>query len=449
MVTLLRYLIDQRAWKEYETFLSHFRKAAQELASAEGPLDLACVVPQRKTYQAWYYGKRRPQVDSRRVLVHLFGHTVDELWGAADGNRALGLTSLTSTSQIRAHTDTDMDLHTMRRTGAMAARRAMEFALGAEREQVGDETLGYLGDEVKRITELYPRVPLSTVWADLATAQEEAFRLMESGRTRPSQARDLHFMACVLSFLMAKGSHDMGDPKTAMMQARAAGFCARQAEHPGLIALIDGLKSLIAYWSDKPEDALHYARKGAEESVNLRGTVAIWLAGLEARAAAVLGNEQAVQAANRRSAELRELVVADDLDALGGLLTYPVIKQTYYTVESAVLLGWGNAQIAAEAEEAVHGYSNRDDPAWAFGDLAGSRCNLALVHLHGGNLDGAAEAIRPVLDLPPSHRNSGIVVSAARVRAALTQQPVRNALLARDLREEIAMYQPARPSLPR
>ncbi|EPH43557.1 hypothetical protein ABT390_10320 [Streptomyces aurantiacus] len=64
----------------------------------------------------------------------------------------------------------------------------------------------------------------------------------------------------------------------------------------------------------------------------------------------------------RRSAEASADAL-DALDALGGFLTCPVIKQTYYTVESAVLLGWGNAPIAAQAEHAVHGYSNRDDPA--------------------------------------------------------------------------------------
>lgn len=167
----------------------------------------------------------------------------------------------------------------------MAARRAMEFALGAERELVGDETIGYLSDEVKRIAEEYPRVPLAEVWQDLATAQDDAFRLLESGRTRPSQGRDLLFLATVLSFLMAKGSHDMGDSKVAMAQARAAGFCARQAEHKGLIALVDGLKSLIAYWANRPEDALHYARQGTAESANLQGTVGIWPPGLEAWAA--------------------------------------------------------------------------------------------------------------------------------------------------------------------
>lgn len=449
MRTLLRYLLDQREWRDHDAFLPYFRQAACELADFEGKPSLATLAPAKATFEAWYYGKRQPQRDARRVLVRMFGYSIEQLWSEVPEGTTPDLVPLFGTPQTQSRTEVGMDLHEMRRTGAMAARRAMDFALGAEREQLGDETLGFLSDEVKRIAEEYPRVPLSEVWEDLAKAQDEAFRLLESGRARPSQSRDLHFMATVLSFLMAKGSHDMGDSKVAMAQARAAGFCARQAEHKGLIALVDGLKSLISYWANKPEDALHYARHGAAECPNLRGTASVWLPGLEARAAALLGDEETVRSANQRAESLRERVVPDDLDALGGLLTYPEVKQLYYTVEAEVLLGHGDAQIAAQAEEAVRGFSNPDDPAWAFGDQAGSHCNLALVRLYAGDLDGAAAAIRPVLDLPPALRNNGIVVSAERVRAALARGPVRDAIVARDLRTEIEMYEPPRPALPR
>ncbi|MEU1307849.1 hypothetical protein ABZ419_02980 [Streptomyces cinnamoneus] len=252
-----------------------------------------------------------------------------------------------------------------------------------------------------------------------------------------------------MSWHMAKACHDMGDPKNAMVQARAAGVCAQQAEHPGLVALTFGLKSLITYWSNKGTEALHYARQGAAECPGLRGTVAVWLAGLEARAAALLGDEEAARAAIQRAQELREQVQHDDLDRLGGLLTFPESKHLYYTVESEVLLGYGNGRIAALAEEAVERFSDPDAPDWAFGDLAGAQCNLALTRLYSGEVDGAAEAIRPVLDLAPAHRNRGIIVSADRVGTALLRGSARDAVTARDLRAEIEAYSPNRPALPR
>ncbi|MBV7697728.1 hypothetical protein KWI83_19380 [Streptomyces sp. TRM70350] len=331
----------------------------------------------------------------------------------------------------------------------MAARRARDFAMGAERGQLGAETIGFLQDEVRRIAERYPRVPLSGIFDDLAAAQDEVFRHIEGGRSKPSQLRQLHIMATLLSWFMAKASHDMGDPHSAMMQARAAGVCAQQAEHSGLIALTDGLKSLITYWSGSADDALYYARKGATEHPDLHGTVGVWLPSLEARAAALLGDEERARAAIERAEQKRDRVSSDDLDEFGGLLTFPAQKQLYYTVESHVLLGHGDARTTAQAEKAAQLFSDPDAPHWAFGDQAGAQCNLALIRLHAGDLDGAADAIRPVLDLPAGQRNRGIVVSAQRVQAALAREPIRTAILARELREEIALYPPSRPALTR
>ncbi|MCE0445387.1 hypothetical protein LT493_11335 [Streptomyces tricolor] len=104
---------------------------------------------------------------------------------------------------------------------------------------------------------------------------------------------------------------------------------------------------------------------------------------------------------NQHAADRREHVVQDDLDQLGGLFIYAPEKQLYYEVESGALLGHGDGQLATTAEEAVAGFSDPTAPNWAFGDLAGARCDLALVRLFSGDLDGAADAIRPVLDLPP------------------------------------------------
>ncbi|MEU1299029.1 hypothetical protein [Streptomyces shenzhenensis] len=174
-----------------------------------------------------------------------------------------------------------------------------------------------------------------------------------------------------------------------MTMTRVAASCAGDAEHAGLIALTDGLKSLIAYWADKPEDAFHYASQGADTAGSLRGTVGLWLLGLQARAAAVLGDEETVRTVNQAAADRRERVVHDDLDQLGGLFTYAPEKQLYYAVESEVLLGHGDARLAAQAEQAVLGFSDPSSPNWAFGDLAGSQCDLALIRLFSGDVEGS------------------------------------------------------------
>jgi hypothetical protein len=446
MRTLLRQLLDTSGRSDYAAFLPDFKAAAQERAAIEANPSLCSLQPALSTFEGWYYGQRQPQKDARRVLTHMLGYSIEELWSPAPEGAAPPAQAGAS-ADLRA--DRGAVHHEMRRTAAMAARRAADFALGAERGQIGPETLGLLTDTVADIVEQYPKVPLAEIWDNIAEAQDDTFRLIEGGRARPSQTRDLHFLATILSVHMAKASHDMGDEKSAMVQARAAGVCAQQAEHGGLIALTYGLKSLITYWSGKGTQALHYARQGAAEQRDLHGTVGVWLAGLEARAAALLGDEHAATAALHRAQSLREHTTPDDLDAYGGLLTFPEPKHLYYATEAQVLLGRSDSETVTLAERAVEAFSDPHAPHWAFGDQAGARCNLALTRLRGNEVDGAAEALRPVLDLQTGLRNRGIVVSTERVGQALLHSHAGEATLARDLREEIEAYAPTRPALPR
>lgn len=442
-VLFFRKALEARGIRTPEDILPLYREAAARLG-------LENAEPASKTVEGWFYDGRRPQRAFRPVIVEMLGFSIDDLWTEVPEGATPTFSPLTGASPTALHANAGVDMNEMKRTGAVAVQRAKEFLLGKDRETVGDDTLGLLDDEVGRLVAAYPRDPLSTIWDDLLETQEQVFRLIEGGRVRQlSHLRDLNVKAAVLSFLVAKGFNDMESPHQAMTMTRVAASCARTAEHPGLIALTDGLKSLIAYWADKPEDAYHYASQGAATAAGLRGTVGLWLLGLQARAAAVLGDEETVRVVNQDAADRRERVVLDDLDRLGGLFTYAPEKQLYYAVESEVLLGHGDAQLAAEAERAVQGFSDPSSPNWAFGDLAGSQCDLALIRLFSGDLDGTAEAIRPVLDLPNSHRNNGIVVSAQRVRQALMSGPARTAVVARDLRAEIEAFPASRPALPR
>ncbi|MFE9682785.1 hypothetical protein [Streptomyces sp. NPDC006285] len=439
MVTFFRYWLDERELRDYESFRAQFREIAEGMG-------LRGLEPAKATFHAWYYGKRRPQGDSRRVIVSWTNYSLENLWTEVPPGSVPNFPCLSSASPTAHHADPiGMEMIDMKRTGAMAVQRAKEFLMGADRDSVGEDTLGLLGDEVVRLVGAYPRQPLSDIWGDLLTAQDQIFRTLEGGRVRqPSRLRDLNYQAAVVSFLVAKGFNDLEDRAQAMTMTRVAAACARDAEHQGLMALVEGLRSLIAYWADKPTDAYHYAQRGVEMAADLSGTVKLWLLGLKSRAAAVQGDEETVRTANRQADAFRESVVLDDLDRLGGLFTYSKPKQLYYTVEAEALLGNGDPQISSQAEEAVHAFSDPNTSFWAFGDLAGAQCNLALIRLHDGHLEGAAEAIRPVLELPVTHRNNGIVVSVQRVRHALGSGPVRTAIQARSLREEIEIYPPQR-----
>ncbi|MFE5923554.1 hypothetical protein [Streptomyces sp. NPDC056468] len=436
-----RFVLEKRGIRSPEEFLPPYRDAAARLG-------LTNVEPAPKTFEGWFYDGRRPQKVFRPAIVEMLGYSIDDLWTEVPEGATSDFVPLVGTSPIALHAEPGMDLSEMKRSGAMAVRRARNYVLQTDRDKLGDNTLPLLHDQVARLVTEYPRVPLAAIWDDLLDAQDQVIFNLETGKHRPSQLSDLNFMAGVLAFLVAKGFNDMEDREQARTMSLLAAAFAKDAEHPGLMALVNGLQSLIEYWADRPGDALFYAQKGAALSSSLNGTVGLWLLGLQARAAAILGDEETVRTANLEATNRRESVVLDDLDQLGGLLTYSPQKQTYYTVESEALLGHGGADLTAQAELAVQGFSDRENPNWAFGDLAGAQCNQALVLLYSGEVDGAAAAIRPVLDLPPTYRNNGIVVSATRVRQALMTSGAQAARVARDLREEIAVYPPRRPALP-
>ncbi|MGK5499184.1 hypothetical protein [Streptomyces sp. URMC 125] len=449
MRTLLRELVNGRNWQSYSTFRTKFRRAAQELAEREGDPRLATLTFSESTYERWLSGRVRPVPDARRVLVHMFGYDIETLLAPPQG----GETALHSVSAAGApttlRTEPGADVREMGRQAAMAASRALRFAVTAESNTVGDETMDHLREEVTRIAAQYPRVPLHQILGDLVEVQDLVFRLLESGRGTPAQSRDLNLLASMASGMLAKAGHDLGDPKSAMAQARAAYVCADTAGHPQMRAWTRGLQSLVCYWAGRPAEAVTYAQRGRTEG-QLQGTIAVWLHSLEARAHAVLNDRESTLRAIAQAVEADELAVEDELDRIGGILTFPRPRRMYYTAEAEVLLAEHLPQAEQHAQDAVTAYRNARPEEWAFGDEAGACTNLAIARLDREELEGAAEALRPVLDLEVGQRNAGIVLSARRVADALGRGPLAEAHAARDLRSEIEVFTASpTPALPR
>jgi tetratricopeptide (TPR) repeat protein len=454
--TLLRVLVTRRHWQVYETFRHQYERAAESIAQREGDRRLRGLSVSKRQFERWYGGelKTRPYPDQCRVLEAMFGRPVDELLapapaappGAASGFDSASARQWERTGGRRLGDTTDGQAWGVPGPGdrerqvAMAARRAFRFGTAADGSTVGPETLAQLHDEIGGLADAYPRVPLTSLLGDLVDVQDTAFRILEDGRVRPAQAQELYLLAGIASGMLAKASHDLGDPRSAMTQARTAYVCAENAEHPSLRAWVRGLQSLITYWAGRPQDAAHYAALGEAHTEGLHGTATVWLASLAARAHAMLGDADAARDAIRRADTSRETVRPDDLDAYGGLLTFPRPRQLYYAAEAVVYLG-DNAEAAqAHAGAAVEAYRTAPREDWAFGDEAGARTNLAIARVAGGELEGAAEAVRPVLELPFEQRNFGIVVSARRVHEALCDTRFRTARAAIDVREQIEEF---------
>ncbi|MEU6729315.1 hypothetical protein ABZ917_36905 [Nonomuraea wenchangensis] len=95
------------------------------------------------------------------------------------------------------------------------------------------------------------------------------FRLLEE-RQRPAETADLFLLSGIVSGMLAKASHDFGNPHAAMTHARTAIVCADNAGHDGLRTWLRVLQSMIAYWSGSPHQAARFAEAGAEYAARTR-----------------------------------------------------------------------------------------------------------------------------------------------------------------------------------
>jgi transcriptional regulator with XRE-family HTH domain len=320
---------------------------------------------------------------------------------------------------------------------AGAARRAFRFASLVEGSNIGAETLAELEAEVRRLALCCPQQPIGQLVPELTQLQDIGFRLLE-GRQRPPQSASLYLLTGMACGMLAKASHDLGDAGSAMTQARAAYVCADNADHHGLRTWVRGLQSLVCYWSGWSQDALRYARLGAESARSVRGASAVWIASQEARAWGMVGNESATVAALNRARWARDRAVDDDLDQIGGVLGFIPARQLYYAADALTAIPEQQATAESLAIEAISAYEKLPAGLRSYADEAGARCDLALVRIRGGDAAGAGEAIGPVLELPVERRINGIVASAHRIAVAaagLTRTGAGKAL-----REEIEVF---------
>ena len=119
-------------------------------------------------------------------------------------------------------------------------------------------------------------------------------------------------------------------------------------------------------------------------------------------------------------------------------------RQLYYASDAGAALPEHDEsglreETEAFAADAIAAYEQAPDEEKSFGDEAGSRTDLAIARVRSGNLEGAREAVQPVLNLPVALRIHGVVTSVLDIHRAVTTRAA-NAPLAREIQEQIETY---------
>lgn len=366
---------------------------------------------------------------TRRVLQAMFGKPIGELLKAWDPDDA-------TVPAAAIAPQSDVELLTM------AAKKSRDFSL-SKQVVTSPEVIDRLEGEVRELASVFQRTPVPTILGRLVAVQDTVLASLEL-RQKPTNARQLYFLASVISGILAHVGNDLGKPTIAMDHTRSGFIWAEYADHNGLRAWIRGIQSYVCFWAGRPRQSLSYAQSGATFAQDGIGTTVSWLLASEARAWAALGNADEVRSALRMADEANDRTTPSDLDGFGGPCTFGRPKHLYYSARALATLPDLADAARDTAALAVDAYQDQNDADWDYNCLADSQISLALARLSFGDLDGAAEPLRPVFELAPEQRVADIVSTIGLVHRSLNQFATDQH--ARDLQEQIEVF--TRASLP-
>ncbi|NNH75454.1 XRE family transcriptional regulator [Nocardia uniformis] len=318
-----------------------------------------------------------------------------------------------------------------------AAHEASEHAGRAESTNVGATTLEQLDADVTRIANDYVHVPPVPMMVEMLRVRRRVYRLLE-GHQRPADTSHLYLLAGTLSGLLANASTDLGYYDSAAEQARAGWAYSELCAHNGLRAWTRGMQALIEYKSERPRRAVLLAQSGQEYAES--ATSKVRLHNIEARIWSRLGSTADTERCIRSADAARDGTSSDTLhDEVGGVFGFNEPKSQYYA--GATYIHLGQAEAALEAtRRAIELYANGPNEQRSYGAEALARVDSAAAHLINGSLDGAAEALRPVLQLDEDKRIAQLEERLTALRQRLAGPPFRDAAEARMLDERIEEF---------
>lgn len=427
--TVLEYLIRQRD-RTYEELVHDIDVFASSLGERETGIS-------SRHLRRLASGERAGMTPAtRRVLQAFFNVPASDLL-APSSSLSLNL-NLASAASAPAPVD-GMEML------KMAAEKSRNFERSLSSVDV--EVISAIEEEVGDLARLYPLRPLSEIIGKLVTVHETVLMLLER-KQKPKHERRLYFLAAVISGLLAYAGNDVGKPYLAISHARSGFMYAKYADHVGLCAWMRGLQSFIHYWAGSPHEAIRYAEMGEEYARHSGGTASIWLVANQSRALAALGNASKAKALIEQADRIREVVREDDLDGMGGLCTFSISRQVYYAARAFGSLKEEAQNGERYAELAVQRYSDHQHADWDFSCEADARASLALSRALQGNLDGASEALFPLLGLPPEKRINDLVNTLKLLHVALNDYPGRASFqIQHDIEEFASLSLPCRSML--
>jgi len=285
--------------------------------------------------------------------------------------------------------------------------------------------------QVRRLARHYHELPPIRLLGELRQTRDMAYLLLTRTR-RPAQTADLYLAAGQACGLMAMGSFDLALWDAAADQVRAASTYSDLVGHRDLSSWAAGTLALIAYWTDRPQQAVSVLDAAASRT--RAGHQAARLQAIQARAWAHLGDADQVAAALRSAdAYMEDGDDGGEAEDMAGEFGWG--RSLHLACAGTALLAIGNADDATRRIRAALATAPHDPHAGMVPERA--RVDLAAAELTANRFDAAADALDRVWQIPVRYRRHGLTARMTQVSRALAKPAWRRHRPAAQLRDRI------------
>jgi transcriptional regulator with XRE-family HTH domain len=307
------------------------------------------------------------------------------------------------------------------RTRRNLAAATRESELIAAELDAGDVSAEEIHADVERLAAAYLGMAPAPILVEARELRAGVVRQLRGRAVGHGQRVELLLAAGRLSGVLSYAALDLGDPAGAAGHTRAAFVCAERAGDNELRAWVRGTQSLIARFTGEYEQALdlvldgrRYATSGSAEARILCG---------QAQCLANMGDSPGANAALNAAEDARERINVPD--SVGGLFAFSRTKQHYYAGSSLIWLEGGDdaRRAAREAALAIELWRTGPLEDRSLDDEALAHIYLGTAELQLRDLDAAASAVRPILELPTDRWTAWLGKRVARMADLLQDGP--------------------------
>jgi hypothetical protein len=327
-------------------------------------------------------------------------------------------------------------------TSVPTEQDALGLATWITASNTSDEAICQIDGARAALAEAHTRLPPGRVLADVLCLHNQVHGLMNGGRQRSRQARELFRIDADLLAHASLLLDDIDHDRAARAHGETAALCAEEAGYSPAFALSAQAKT--ARWQGvrlcRRDGALYFARSAdlARQGFECSppdAPVRVLLANQEASASALLGDSLRARRALRDAQDAASRLPTGD----SGLSTWscPASRQALYALSVAIRLrDPDRALCAAEMADAAWA----SGAPWLYGVWSLIRIGAGIAYVMKGDLESAAGQVNAVTTLAPAFRISTITGYLADLASLLGQRRFAGNETASELLGQIAAF---------